>query len=70
MASIEFIEFESLEKVKEYCTKHELILKEKSGFAIIADIVDKKNIFWGCVSKRPKDYKCKNSDTKYVLVWE
>lgn len=70
MAAMEFIEFESLEELKKYCAQKNLHLRGKDGYAIIADVLDNNNVHWGYVSKEPKSYKCKNPNTKYVLVWE
>lgn len=70
MAAVEFVEFDSLEALEIFCKSKSLRTRKRNGFAVIADVLDEKNILWGYVSNNSSNYKCKNPNTKYVLVWE
>lgn len=66
--SYQGIEFASLEDLEKYCRENSYVLTKHN--LLYAEIRDKNNVLWGYVSDNPKNYKCKNPNTKYVLVWE
>ena len=66
--SYQGIEFNSLETLEKYCKENSYVLVKHQ--LLFAEVRDKNNVLWGYVSDNPSQYRCKNLDTKYVLVWE
>ena len=70
MVGMSFLEFNCLEDIQMFCNKNSYKIITNDGVSIIANVYNKNNALVGYISNSSKDFRCKNKETKYVLVWE